>query len=200
MGIGIDVDRLVRRLETSVAQWHRAPLDHEDRDPILSQASELHGYNFQLWHQEDEARAKGVGDKVIGQVKRRIDSLNQARNDAIEALDEVILTRLRDTVRTPADAPPHSETVGNIVDRLSILSLKIFHMEEETQREEAGDAHRIRCQAKLAVLQEQRGDLAGALGILLDDLTEGRKRFKVYRQMKMYNDPSLNPVLYGKGS
>ena len=161
-------------------------------------AGRIHGFNFQLWHEEDDAREAGAADAVIGQVKKRIDPLNQQRNDAIEALDEWLVERLVQAGAAGADAPLHSETVGTIVDRLSILTLKIFHMAEQTGREDATPEHRRQCEAKLAVLTEQRTDLALALGSLLEELSDGRKRLKVYRQMKMYNDPSLNPALYGR--
>ena len=198
MAIRFDVDRLIRLLEQSVERWHAAPLVHDTREPFLHRVSILHGYNFQMWHEEDQARKTGVGDDVIGRVKRRIDPLNQHRNDAMEALDEYVAARLRDDgVEAPDDAPLHSEAVGSIVDRLSILSLKAYHMAEETRRENSGEAHRRQCEAKLRVLEEQRADLAKALQELGADLSQGRKRFKVYRQMKMYNDPNLNPVLYG---
>ena len=198
MAIKFDSDRLIRLLEQSVERWHAAPLVHDAREPFLQRVSILHGYNFQIWHEEDQARITGAGDDEIGRVKRRIDPLNQYRNDAMEALDEHVLSQLQnDGVEAPEAAPLHSEAVGNIVDRLSILSLKAYHMAEETRREDAGGAHCRECETKLRVLQEQRADLAKALEDLGADLSQGRKRFKVYRQMKMYNDPNLNPVLYG---
>lgn len=194
----LDVEPLVRALDRSVERWHASPIVHDESAPPLLKASLIHGHNFELWHQEDEARAVGVDDAVIGRVKRRIDPLNQNRNDAIEALDELLLDELAvRNVDAGADARLHSETVGSIVDKLSILTLKIYHMREETLRKDAGEAHREKCRGRLALLGEQRSDLAAALAELLDDLFAGRKRFKVYRQMKMYNDPSLNPVLYG---
>ena len=193
----IDVNRLLRLFDQCVERWHHDPIVHDERERALLLASLVHGYNFALWHEEDLARAENVDEAGIGRVKRRIDPLNQSRNNAIEALDEWVLTALRDSAVIPAAyAPLHSETAGAIVDRLSILTLKIYHMREETLRAEASAAHRAKCQDKLRVLEEQRGDLAQALTRLLDDLGAGRKRFKVYRQMKMYNDPALNPVLY----
>ena len=201
MAAWFDPDTLLKLFDQSVERWHSAPIVHDERSPALHRANILHGFNFQLWHEEDQARAEGVDDTVIGQVKRRIDPLNQERNNAMEALDEWVLQALgEESVRAAPDAPQHSESVGSIVDRLSILSLKCYHMREETLRPEATPEHRQRCQAKLAILQEQRADLAAALRGLLDDLRQGRKRFKVYRQMKMYNDPFLNPVLYGAGN
>ena len=194
----IDVQHLIRHFDQCVERWHSGPTVHDERDEPMLTASLIHGCNFELWHEEDQARARDVDDAVIGQVKRRIDPLNQKRNDAIEKLDEWVLASLkRQGGEAGAEAPLHSETVGNIVDRISILSLKVYHMREETLRHDADAAHGARCQEKLAILREQRADLAAALRVLLEELSRGRKRFKVYRQMKMYNDPALNPVLYG---
>ena len=118
----------------------------------------------------------------------------------MERVDEYVLEELaRRKVRPGPAAPLHSESVGNIVDRLAILALKVFHMREQTGRGDADEAHRAECAGKLAILEEQQRDLAGSLALLQENLCLGRTRFKVYRQMKMYNDPSLNPVLYGAG-
>ena len=199
MAVLFDVERLIRHFDRSVERWHAGPIVNDEREEGLLKASLIHGHNFALWHEEDLAREKGADDAVIGQVKRRIDPLNQQRNDAIEKLDEWIHASLvAGGVRARSDAPMHSETVGAIVDRLSILTLRIYHMREEVLREDADTHHRGRCEQRLTTLRDQRADLATALGALLDDLTTGHKRFKVYRQMKMYNDPTLNPVLYGE--
>ncbi|MEE8434228.1 MAG: DUF4254 domain-containing protein [bacterium] len=194
----IDVPALVARQDELVARWHGEAVAHAESLPVLKAVLDNHARNFELWHEEDKARDPNAGDAVIARVKRAIDGLNQARNDAMERVDEAVLATL-DGTHEDAILPHNSESVGSIVDRLSILSLKIFHMREETGREDADAAHRESCRAKLAILNEQRADLADALAALLKDLRAGRKRFKVYRQMKMYNDPSLNPVLYGKG-
>lgn len=199
----IDVPALVARQDELVTRWHGEAVSHAETAPVPKATLDNHANNFELWHEEDKARDPQANDAVIARVKRAIDGLNQARNDAMERVDEAVLATLDGvfggTAGGGADLAHNSESVGSIVDRLSILSLKIFHMREETMREDAGAAHREACRGKLAVLNEQRGDLAEALTVLLDDLRAGRKRFKVYRQMKMYNDPSLNPVLYGKG-
>ena len=194
----IDVPALVTRQDDLVTRWHGEPVAHAESAPLLNAALDNHARNFELWHEEDQARDPKAGDAVIARVKRAIDGLNQARNDAMERVDEAVLAALGGVSPGAATLPHNSESVGSIVDRLSILSLKIFHMREQTERRDADAAHREACRAKLAVLSEQRGDLAEALAALLGDLRAGRKRFKVYRQMKMYNDPSLNPVLYGK--
>ncbi|HEY4357238.1 MAG TPA: DUF4254 domain-containing protein [Acidobacteriaceae bacterium] len=153
-----------------------------------------HRANFDLWHEEDRARDPDAPDSVIAQVKHSIDRFNQLRNDLVEQIDTALLEA---AFQTP-EAPLHSETPGLIIDRLSILSLKIFHTREESVRMDASEQHRIRNIARLHLLDEQRNDLAQALDELWADVNAGRRRFKLYRQLKMYNDPTLNPVLYGK--
>lgn len=154
-----------------------------------------HRYNCLLWDEEDLARRKDVPDSDIAQNKRAIDSHNQRRNDAIEHIDEIVLQRLS-TVSRHSHARLHSETAGAMMDRLSILSLKIFHMRLQTERKEVELAHIDACQQKLARLIEQRADLQACLDRLLQEAATGLAYFKIYRQFKMYNDPSLNPCLY----
>lgn len=156
-----------------------------------------HRYNTLLWLEEDKARRTDVPASDIAASKRLIDQYNQKRNDAVEAIDEVLLNALDDC---PHDerARLSSETAGAMIDRLSILSLKVFHMREQTQRVDAGAEHVASCIAKLERLAMQRHDLAACLDQLLADAQAGRAYFKVYRQFKMYNDPALNPYLYGK--
>ena len=155
-----------------------------------------HRYNSLLWNEEDQARRTDVDAAVIASCKRLIDRYNQQRNDAVEKLDEVLLGEL-EHVKPQAEARLNSETAGAMIDRLSILALKIFHMHEQTLRVDAGAEHRAQCQAKLERLKLQRGDLAHCLDALLEDAAAGRAWFRVYRQFKMYNDPNLNPWLYG---
>ena len=155
-----------------------------------------HRHNRLLWDEEDRARRRDVADASIAANKRAIDGYNQRRNDAIEKIDEALLERLAG-VSPASDAWHNSESAGSIVDRLSILSLKIFHMRAETTRADATDAHRESCRQKLARLALQRADLARCLDTLLARAAEGRAFWRVYRQFKMYNDPTLNPYLYG---
>ena len=166
-------------------------------DAGLWQFVELnHRFNNLLWDEEDLARRKDVADSEIAANKRAIDGFNQKRNDAIERMDEVILSAL-EQVLPLAESRLNSETAGSMIDRLSILSLKVFHMGLQTQRKDASPEHIATCSAKLVRLQEQRQDLASCLDRLLEDCAEGRAYYKVYRQFKMYNDATLNPYLYG---
>ena len=154
-----------------------------------------HRYNCLLWDEEDLARRKNVPDSDIAANKRAIDGYNQKRNDAIERIDEALLSHLAAT--SPREgARLNSETAGAMIDRLSILSLKIFHMRLQTMRSDVDQDHIGTCQQKLARLTEQRGDLQQCLDRLLEETELGVAYFKVYRQFKMYNDPSLNPCLY----
>jgi hypothetical protein len=156
-----------------------------------------HQVNFDLWHQEDKVREPGASDAAIAQVKRNIDVLNQNRNDLVEAMDHVLLAAAG---RQNSGAPLSSESPGLILDRLSILALKIYHTAEETLRTSATAAHRKRNRDRLALLEEQRNDLAACLDALWKETLGRKRRFKVYRQMKMYNDPELNPAVYAHKS
>jgi hypothetical protein len=157
-----------------------------------------HLANFELWHIEDEARAPGATDGEIAGVKRRIDGTNQRRNDLTEELDRVLLEWLASRELPRPSAALNSESPGLMIDRLSILALKIYHTGEEATRPGAPEGHAERNRQRLAVLEEQRADLAGCLDALWRETLAGERRFKIYRQLKMYNDPSLNPAIYGK--
>jgi hypothetical protein len=156
-----------------------------------------HWHNCRLWEQEDLARRRNVPDAEIAANKRAIDLHNQKRNDAIERIDEELLAALSGVERKPA-VRLSSETAGAMIDRLSILSLKIHHMRLQTERKDVEREHIDACRAKLARLLEQRADLAGCLDRLLDEARRGESYFKVYRQFKMYNDPRLNPAIYNE--
>jgi Protein of unknown function (DUF4254) len=162
-------------------------------DGLIALAMAQHRANFELWHEEDKARAPEATDAEIARVKRAIDGLNQRRNDLVEKMDAWLMERLEQNDA----APLHSETPGLMIDRLSILALKIYHTREESERASAGEAHRARNKERLGLLEEQREDLAGCLDALWAEVLGGTRRFKLYRQMKMYNDPELNPAVYG---
>jgi Protein of unknown function (DUF4254) len=165
-----------------------------------------HRFNSLLWDEEDLARRTTVGPADIAANKRAIDGYNQARNDATERIDELLLIALGlvDEASARSDAPRsnvpvgarlNSETAGSIIDRMSIMALKVHAMRLQTERGDVDDAHRAASRARLARLQEQRADLGGCLDALLADAAAGRAYFKVYRQFKMYNDPRFNPAL-----
>ena len=148
------------------------------------------------WHLEDIIRDPDIDPVEALAIKRRIDKSNQDRTDMVEELDTFFRSKFADVSPLP-DATINTESPAWALDRLSILALKIYHMPAETSRDDADSAHRSRCAAKLDVLTEQRADLISAIDRLLDDIAAGQKYMKVYRQMKMYNDPDTNPVLYG---
>lgn len=147
------------------------------------------------WHLEDIIRDPNIDPVEALKIKRRIDRSNQERTDMVEYIDSYFLDLYKD-VRVAADATVNTESPAWAIDRLSILALKIYHMEQEVRREDVSQKHIEECGRKLDVLRQQQVDLSGAIDALLDDIAAGRKYMKVYKQMKMYNDPELNPVLY----
>ena len=178
-------------------RWH-----HETPAVLLSLTgleramTEQHLANFELWHAEDTARTPQASDQDVARTKRFIDGANQRRNDLTEQCDVLLLKSLsRQNLPAPG-AELHSESPGLILDRLSILSLKLFHTREEIDRPQAPSGHGERNLQRLQILVEQRDDLAGALDRLWQQVLDGQRRFKLYRQLKMYNDPALNPAVY----
>lgn len=147
------------------------------------------------WHLEDIIRAPEINPVEALAIKRRIDKSNQDRTDVVEKIDDYFLEQFQSVVPEKM-ARINSETPAWLLDRMSILMLKIFHMKEQTDRKDASADHIAKCQAKLTILMEQKGDMQLAFNELMEDIGTGKRRFKVYRQMKMYNDASLNPVLY----
>src|SRR6185503_13137149 len=177
--------------------WHLSQdLPDSSSAPLLSLVGRQHRANFDLWHTEDEARAPGASDAQLAGVKRQIDSTNHIRNDLAEQLDRTLLDWLAPQGLPRDTAPLHSESPGLIVDRLSILALKIYHTREEAERADATLEHIERNRSRLAILEDQRSDLAHCLDVLWSEILAGARRFKLYRQLKMYNDPALNPAIY----
>ncbi len=149
------------------------------------------------WHLEDIIRDPNIDPHKALEIKRRIDKSNQNRTDLVEMIDSYFLDKYKNVTPKPT-AIINTESPAWAIDRLSILALKIYHMEQEVNRSDVDEEHRKNCQLKLDILLEQRKDLSSAIDQLIVDIEEGRVYMKVYKQMKMYNDPSLNPILYGK--
>jgi len=187
--------------EQSVKDFHvldRIDQPYKNPHPPKSLAHLMYRKNWIdtiQWHYEDLIRDPSINPAKALELKRKIDASNQDRTDTVEYIDSYFLNQYS-RVTPEVDATTNTESPAWAYDRLSILSLKIFHMIEESQRNSASAIHRQQCADKLAVLQTQREDLSLAIDQLLDDLSKGRKIMKVYKQMKMYNDEALNPVLY----
>jgi hypothetical protein len=171
-------------------------LQYQNTHTILEFIEANHFFNTKLWNEEDLARRKKVSDSEIANNKRAIDFFNQARNDFIEKIDDFILSSI--PLLTEMRGKQNSETLGAMTDRLSILSLKIFHMTLQTKREDADDAHIQKCALKLKILHKQRNDLGCCFNDLIEDCQNGSRHFKQYKQFKMYNDPNLNPKIYSE--
>jgi len=191
-----DVDQIVQMHAETTHEWHSDAVDCS-RDGYLNLVCKQHAYNFQLWHQEDITRSPDASPEEIANVKRKIDQLNQLRNDAIEKLDDWLTDELtRVGIRPREGARLNTETPGSVIDRLSILALRVYHYQEQVQRQNVDRAHREKVQQRLEICQQQSDDLAQSLQDLLADIANGSRRHKTYRQLKMYNDPALNPYLY----
>lgn len=206
-------EQVSRLHDTALADAGGPPVSRPEHAQASNQAALLwhwigtnHFYNSSLWAEEDLARRTTVSDTEIALNKRAIDKYNQARNDATERVDEILLIELglvdaasaqtdAPVSKVPAGARLNSETAGSIIDRMSIMALKIHAMRAQTVRTDVDDAHRSHSQIKLDKLLQQRADLAACLDALIADTQAGRAYFKVYRQFKMYNDPRFNPVL-----
>ena len=175
-----------------------APFDNPFKEGTIEHKLALKNWiDAVQWHLEDIIRDEHIDPVDALALKRRIDRSNQDRTDLVEKIDDYF-RKLYAAVAVQPDATINTESPAWAIDRLSILALKIWHMREQTERADADAAHIAKCQGKLAVLLEQRCDLTTAIDQLLDDIAAGRKYMKVYMQMKMYNDPATNPVLYGK--
>lgn len=186
-----------------IRAYHQADdVEGKVQNPYPAHSLEHHLYlkcwiDTVQWHLEDLIRVPDIDPVEALKLKRRIDHLNQERTNLVEGIDLYFLNLFKDA-KAPADAPVNTETLAWATDRLSILALKVYHMQHETLRPDAQPEHVPLCRKKLLVLLEQQKDLSVAIDTLYDDLADGRKRMKTYQQMKMYNDPNLNPALYHK--
>ena len=189
--------------DRAIADYHKADnVDTPISNPYKEKSIEFYLYlknwiDTVQWHLEDIIRDPNIDPVKALAIKRRIDRSNQDRTDLVELIDSYFLDKFSNVSVNP-DATINTESPAWAVDRLSILALKIFHMRIEAERKDTPSAQQELCRSKLAVLMEQKKDLSGAIDMLLDDMAAGRKFMKVYKQMKMYNDPTLNPVLYGQ--
>ncbi len=195
----IDVQQITELHRHATTLWHQQEIDNPYSD-LLRLVCEQHRYNYLLWHEEDIARSPDVGDQRVAAVKRAIDKYNQQRNDAIEQVDDYLKRQLESRgIAALPGAKWNTETPGQAIDRLSILALRIYHMQEQLERADVDAEHRSKVRGKLEILDTQHADLCAALAELLADIFAGRKQLKLYRQFKMYNDPTLNPYLYQSG-
>ena len=181
----IDVTKIVELQTDTVERWHHEAIDNPYQG-IESTICQQHSFNYQLWHEEDIARSRDVTDAEIARVKRSIDQFNQQRNDWIEKVDDEI-TEAVEKAGTAADSsvPMNTETPGSTIDRLSILSLRIYHLREQLERDDVSQEHLDSVQQKIAICLLQQDELKNALQQLLDDIFAGRKRHRTYRQLKM---------------
>ena len=201
----INVQDVVQMQVDCVARWHVEPISNPFAldgtvTSLFATACQQHQFNYLLWHEEDIARSRDVTDAKIAEVKRNIDRFNQARNDWIEKVDDWITADLESKeIQHVAEAKLNTETPGSAIDRLSIMSLRVFHLDEQLARKDVDEQHFEKVNMRLAICRLQQRDLAHSLEELLADIYAGTKRHRTYRQMKMYNDPTLNPYMYGKG-
>ncbi len=197
----LNASQVILLHDRCTAAWHREiPAVSASLAGFERVIAEQHLANFELWHAEDEARTPEASDHDVARIKRFIDRANQRRNDLTEQCDRMLLDFLRGQNLPTPGAELHSESPGLILDRLSILALKLFHTREEIDRPEAPPGHAERNRERLSILLEQRNDLAASLEQLWRQVLHGRRSFKLYRQLKMYNDPALNPAVYGSKS
>ena len=192
----INISEVTDLHRAMVTRWHAQDVDNP-YDGFMALVCEQFSFNFLLWHEEDIARSPDVGDTKIAEVKRKIDGHNQNRNDWIEKIDDWLTEQLETAGLVPEDgAPMNTETPGSVVDRLSIMALRIYHMQEQRDRDDATEEHRATVEQKLAVCMLQLDELGAALEHLLTCIQAGKVRHRTYRQFKMYNDPTMNPYLY----
>ena len=193
MNAQINVEAVETLHRETIVLWKALGVTLCARD-FLRLVEENHAFNYQLWHAEDRARREDLGHEFVYLAKREIDACNQQRNDRMEAMDAFIMDAFHPELS--ANCPVHSETPGMMIDRLSILALKAYHMTLQVGRQEVDKAHRDACSSKLQVILAQKKQLAVCLKELLAELTNKTRTFCVYHQFKMYNSNTLNPELY----
>jgi len=190
----LDVSAILSLQRDAIVRWKALPEVNFIAEGFLALVEKNHAFNYQLWHAEDKARREDKGYEFVYHAKRAIDGFNQQRNDCMEAIDDWVTDALMPA--SPEHCPVLSETPGMMIDRLSILALKHYHMEAQTKREDVDDAHRDACASKLRIIDVQQQQLARCLDELLQETKQKIRTFRTYRQCKMYNDAALNPELY----
>lgn len=189
----VQVKQIANLQREAIVRWKTNGLQL-NQEGFLALVEENHAFNFQLWQAEDRARRDDKGYEFVYQAKREIDHCNQQRNNRMEAIDGWLFEALEPA--SPQTCPVHSETPGMMIDRLSILALKVYHMDLQQKREDVDEDHRQSCERKLQTLLIQRDQLIDCLQQLIDEIKTKTRTFRVYHQFKMYNDPKLNPELY----
>jgi hypothetical protein len=189
----IDVSAISALHRASIVAWKASGVVLS-RMNFLALVEQNHAFNYQLWHAEDKARREDKGHTFVYHAKREIDGYNQQRNDCMEKMDEAIWEELNPT--TSACCPVHSETPGMMIDRLSILALKQYHMAEQVKRDDVDSTHRQTCFEKCERIKAQQAQLAQCLDEVLHEVEHNTRTFRLYRQFKMYNSLKLNPELY----
>jgi len=189
----IDAKSIIKLHEQCITDWEKEGVSIS-RDDFFKIVEENHSFNFQLWHAEDRARRDDKGCEYVYHAKREIDRNNQLRNDRMELMDDWLFHHLEPAPHT--ECPVNSETPGMMIDRLSILALKAYHMNLQTERKDVDKKHRDNCKDKLNVIIEQQKQLGRCLNELLSEIADKTRTFRIYHQFKMYNDPQLNPELY----
>jgi hypothetical protein len=184
---------IIKLQSLCIPTWEHSGIEYKERD-FYQLVEENHAFNYQLWHAEDRARRDDKGYEFVYLAKREIDSFNQQRNNRMEAMDEWLFHELHPAPSN--QCPVHSESPGMMIDRLSILALKSYHMALQTKRMEASQEHRQLCTQKLATIHAQLQQLASCFDAFIQEVRQRTRTFRVYHQFKMYNDPSLNPELY----
>lgn len=194
----LNVDQIVEEQAKTIADWHNG-INPAEKNPPFTFIQENNHWNYQLWHEEDIARKPDIDPLRMVAAKRNIDYYNQQRNNAMEKIDEWVANFLKNNTG-PLNEKMHSETPGMMIDRLSIMALKKYHMCEESVRGSATEKHRQKCRDMVLLLDIQIADLSKCLKDVLARLEKGELQFRIYRQVKMYNDPALNPELYNSVS
>lgn len=197
---------IINTASAVIENWHRwegdissiedafEKLETNSADNVARLIERLSIINTALWHEEDKARDRDASDAAIADTKRLIDRFNAKRAETVEVIDN----KLVEAIELNESAPLNTETPGSVIDRLTILCLKRYHMSREAEREDSTEAHRSGCRERLLQIEEQMGDLMHGYDFFIQEMEWGTRRFKLYRQFKMYNDPELNPYLYRK--